>query len=294
MACSTAGGKDSTSSTDDGSIVAYSWDFGDGSPLDATANPTHTYAAGSYNAVLTVTDDNGATGSITVPVLSTVNSPPTAVANSDAATGTAPATIHFDSSGSTDTDGSIVAYSWDFGDSTIGTGASVTHQYATAGTYLATVTATDDEGASTTSAAVTITVTDDATGRYVATTGTDSGTCASSTSPCQTITYAVAQATAGDNVHIAAGTYPEVVEVTKPLAFKGPNAGIPGTGARGPEAIVKGFSNPQAGSIVGVTSDTLTGAITNATNTSTITGVTGAGAVSYASGAGTITVKSRR
>ena len=53
---------DSTGSTDaDGSLTAYSWDFGDGTVSDA-ANPIHSYAEpGSYRVRLTVTDDDGAT-----------------------------------------------------------------------------------------------------------------------------------------------------------------------------------------------------------------------------------------
>lgn len=41
-----------------------------------------------------------------------------------------------------------------------------------------------------------------------------------------------------DVVQVAAGTYPNVVNVSKPLTIKGPNAGIAGNGARGAEAIV--------------------------------------------------------
>ncbi|MGD8403219.1 MAG: PKD domain-containing protein [Anaerolineales bacterium] len=52
----------------DGTITAYAWDFGDGNTSNA-ANPSHTYAdAGTFNAVLTVTDDQGATGSATVTI----------------------------------------------------------------------------------------------------------------------------------------------------------------------------------------------------------------------------------
>ncbi len=52
-------------STDDGTIVSRSWDFGDGSSSTA-ANPSHTYAAaGTYSVKLTVTDNEGKTGTTT-------------------------------------------------------------------------------------------------------------------------------------------------------------------------------------------------------------------------------------
>ncbi|WP_019855576.1 S8 family serine peptidase [Actinopolyspora mortivallis] len=52
----------------------------------------------------------------------------------------------FDASGSSDSDGSIASYAWDFGDGATATGSTVTHDYA-GGQYTATLTVTDDEGA---------------------------------------------------------------------------------------------------------------------------------------------------
>jgi probable HAF family extracellular repeat protein len=53
----------------DGKIASYSWDFGDGSGTSTQANPTYTYtAAGSYIAVLTVTDDGGLTATAAVDI----------------------------------------------------------------------------------------------------------------------------------------------------------------------------------------------------------------------------------
>ncbi|MBW3697737.1 PKD domain-containing protein [Vibrio sp. T187] len=58
---SSAGSKDQ-----DGQIVSYLWDFGDGS-TSTQANPTHQFSsAGSYSVSLTVTDDGGASDSATI------------------------------------------------------------------------------------------------------------------------------------------------------------------------------------------------------------------------------------
>jgi Zn-dependent metalloprotease len=57
-------------STDsDGSVVAWDWDFGDGVGTSTAQNPAYTYAAdGTYAVTLTVTDDDGATDSVTKDV----------------------------------------------------------------------------------------------------------------------------------------------------------------------------------------------------------------------------------
>ena len=55
--------------------------------------------------------------------------------------------VSVDASGSSDSDGSISAYSWEFGDGTTASGQTATHSYGSTGDYTVTLTVTDDDGA---------------------------------------------------------------------------------------------------------------------------------------------------
>ncbi|MDO5502334.1 MAG: PKD domain-containing protein [Actinomycetia bacterium] len=56
-------GSGSTDADNGDSVVSHSWDFGDGSAPSTQATPAHTYPAkGTYPVTLTVTDEEGATG----------------------------------------------------------------------------------------------------------------------------------------------------------------------------------------------------------------------------------------
>jgi PKD repeat protein len=66
--------------------------------------------------------------------------------------------LALDGSASSDADGSVASHAWTFGDGATATGPSVTHAYASAGTYAVTLTVTDDAGLTGT-ATVTVTVT---------------------------------------------------------------------------------------------------------------------------------------
>ena len=141
---------DGSGSSDDGTIVEYAWDFGDGTAMGMGVNPVHTYgAAGTYTVTLTVTDDGGLTDSAvttaTITEAPPPNQAPTANANGpyNAQVGDV---INFSAAGSSDPDGTIVTYDWDFGDGSSGVGANPTHSYAAAGTYTVTLTVTDDGG----------------------------------------------------------------------------------------------------------------------------------------------------
>ncbi len=73
--------------------------------------------------------------------------------------GEAPLAVSFDATASEDSDGTIVSYSWHFGDDEAGTGSTTNHTYNSAGIYTATLSVTDDGGATATAEA-TIIVTD--------------------------------------------------------------------------------------------------------------------------------------
>lgn len=77
------------------------------------------------------------------------NTPPTAsfTASSSVTLGES---VTFDASSSSDADGSIQSYEWDFGDGSLTSGESVTHTYGSAGDYTVALTVTDDDSATAT------------------------------------------------------------------------------------------------------------------------------------------------
>ena len=145
----------SGSSDGDGSIASYAWTFGDGN-TGSGQKPSHTYAAaGTYTVELTVTDNQGATATTTRSVTVTApNQAPTASFTSNCTL----LACSFDGSGSSDPDGSIASYAWNFGDGTTGSGQKPSHTYALPGTYTVELTVTDNQGATaTTTTSVTVT-----------------------------------------------------------------------------------------------------------------------------------------
>jgi len=143
---------DGRGSTDeDGQIVSYAWNFGDGQTAQGPVVSHFYEALGSYTVTLTVTDDRAGQASDVAEVEirpGLVNRPPVADAGPDLA-GHEGSPIAFDGSRSTDADGIVVAWHWDFGDGAVGDGAFVSHTYAAPGRYLATLTVQDDDGAAT-------------------------------------------------------------------------------------------------------------------------------------------------
>ena len=129
----------------DGSVAGWAWDFGDGSTADVQS-PSHAYSdEGTYTVGLTVTDNAGLGGSVTKQVtvrLPGSNADPVAAFGS-ACTGLS---CSF-TDGSSDSDGSVVGWSWSFGDGATSTERNPSRTYAGGGIYTVTLAVTDDLGA---------------------------------------------------------------------------------------------------------------------------------------------------
>ena len=88
------------------------------------------------------------------------NQLPVAQATATPISGTTPLTVAFNGSSSYDPDGSIVSYAWTFGDGSSASSANPSHTYTSVGTFVATLTVTDNRGG-TNSTSKTISVQDD-------------------------------------------------------------------------------------------------------------------------------------
>ncbi|MBI4887015.1 MAG: PKD domain-containing protein [Acidobacteria bacterium] len=145
---------DASATTDEGAVCldacSYSWSFGDGSSGSGRI-VTHAFtAARIYTVTLTVTDASGASAStastvtvsaVAAPTITLAVSPDPPLAGQQAT---------FTATPSIASGHSAVRYVWDFGDATTQTttGPTATKTYSKVGTYVATVTVTDDVGQS--------------------------------------------------------------------------------------------------------------------------------------------------
>ncbi len=134
-----------------GYIVSYTWDFGDGNITTVTIPIIpHKYAyLATYAVALTVTDNDGYVDTTTqavkvrgigYPVADFLCYPESPSVNE---------AVTFDASASYDPNGIIAAYLWDFGDGAtelVFLEPTIIHQYTSPGTYVVTLTVTDQDG----------------------------------------------------------------------------------------------------------------------------------------------------
>jgi PKD repeat protein len=131
-------------------IVAYQWNFDDGT-TGTGRTTTHAFTtARSYLVRLTVTDDLGTTATTSNSVPVTTGTPPPAPTADFTFNPSAPTTnqpVQFDASASRAAQGrTITSYAWTFDDGTTGSGVTISHAFAQARSYQVRLTVTDDAG----------------------------------------------------------------------------------------------------------------------------------------------------
>nr|BAL58607.1 hypothetical protein HGMM_OP2C157 [Candidatus Acetothermum autotrophicum] len=139
----------------DDEVKSVLWNFGDGA-TSTEPSPTHTYAKGGrYTVELTVTDAKNAKTRARITFAINQEPVPFATAKlpnspdsvpSKYISGDPPLMVQFSSAASKDPDGSIVSYTWDFGDGEKSTEPNPTYTYSEPGIYEVTLTVTDDHG----------------------------------------------------------------------------------------------------------------------------------------------------
>lgn len=134
----------SGSSDPDGDLVSWNWNFGDGSSASGQAVEHEYDSSGDFNVELTVEDDDGETdkagytASITLP-----NEAPDATFSISCTD----LSCSVDAGASSDPDGNVVDWSWNFGDGHEASGQSASHTYDNNGSYTLRLVVTDDDGA---------------------------------------------------------------------------------------------------------------------------------------------------
>ena len=140
----------SNSWDEDGAIIKYNWNFGDGSRIEGE-KVSYTYEeTGKYTASLTVVDNDLRKDTALKQVVVS-DGEPLASLSASLNKGLVPLKVTFDASLSEDVDGNISSYDWNFGDGSSGWGKVISHIYKKAGKFTASLEVTDNDGKSDTS-----------------------------------------------------------------------------------------------------------------------------------------------
>jgi chitodextrinase len=136
---------DGSASDGDAPIVSYRWSWGDGSPDSSGPKVSHVLTKQGQNVVtLTVTDSAGKTAQASEDFFIAGLYPQARFAWTPAAV-FAGQTIAFDGSASSDADGTIASYDWQWGDATPdSSGVKPSHVFAAPGTYQVALSVFDD------------------------------------------------------------------------------------------------------------------------------------------------------
>jgi PKD repeat protein len=115
--------------------------------------------AGTFNVTISATNSAGTGSAILVLTINPAQTPSPPVITSAASATPNPVTFGQSTTlmvAASNSANKLMTYSWNFGDGTTGSVASVPHTYSSAGTFTATVTVTDADGSATSSVTVTV------------------------------------------------------------------------------------------------------------------------------------------
>ena len=152
------------STSPNGKLTKYEWDFGDGSPIENTKTVAHEFEReGVFNVILKVTDEEDKVGETLFEVAigerpgapkAVISTEPAAALGALSLEGNSPFTVEFNAGLSEDSNNNIIDYEWDFdNDGRIDSyGEAVSHTFAKVGTgtvLLRVIDADDNESTTT-------------------------------------------------------------------------------------------------------------------------------------------------
>ena len=132
-----------------GTITSYLWEFGNGRTASGVAASTFYQTRGTYNVKLTVTNDRGMSNTLNKAVSITGVATPTAAFTASPTKIAVGERVNVDASASQPAPGNdrfLIQYNWTWGDGRSAEGKFQSHTYATAGTYIITLTVVDNTG----------------------------------------------------------------------------------------------------------------------------------------------------
>jgi len=125
-------------------VLTYGWDFGDGNTASGSPASTTWVDDGTYNVVLTVTDDDGSATNSVITV-NVANVAPVASA-SGPANGDEGSALSFTGSATDVGTSDTLTYLWDWGDGNTANTANASYTWGQDGTYTVVFTANDGDG----------------------------------------------------------------------------------------------------------------------------------------------------
>ena len=202
--------------------ATYTWNFGNGA-TGAGQISTNTYTtAGTYNVVMTVTD-NVCTKILSKTITITTGQPPvsvTAAFSANVTTGVAPLTVNFTDS-STASNCTLSGWSWNFGDGGTSTEKNPAHTYTNPGVYTVSLTASCSGASNTVTKTAYITVTGCTASFTAAGTGNALEVLFDASASGNAVAYewdfgdgTGGQGVSGTHTYAAAGTYTVKLKVT--------------------------------------------------------------------------------